>query len=204
MIYIIFNVAKCVRLAAPPPRIPHPLQILMVVLPGETVLGETTPAGTRWQYKINSLLGFFVSGALYVVASFYLGWFSPAVFYDHWLSVITFSNIFAFSWVFVSYAKGHLWPSVGPNGKPDVNICGSIPGDMYKVCTPFPSLPFVSQYKAITYVYVTCVPGKRGCASAVCVVVNEVVGMLHTVFINSPLCLLPASAPAVAMETTGH
>jgi hypothetical protein len=59
-------------------------QVLMLALPGKIVFGETTPNGTRWRYKINSLLAFFVSGAMYLVASFYLGWFSPAVFNGAW------------------------------------------------------------------------------------------------------------------------
>ena len=107
--------------------------MLMVALPGKLVYGETTPNGTRWLYKINSLLAFFVSGAMYLFASFYLGWFSPAIFNENWLSVIVFSNIFAFTAVILSYVKGHLWPSVGPNGRTDVNICGNMLGDMYKV-----------------------------------------------------------------------
>ncbi len=63
----------------------------------------------------------------------------PTPYADNWLSTIMFSNVFALTLVVFCYIKGHLFPSKAPNGATDVNICGNVFGDMYKVRVRLPS-----------------------------------------------------------------
>ncbi len=53
--------------------------ILYAVLPTPIGYGQTTPAGYTLPYKVNGLLAYVITHALFIGLSFGLGWFSPAI-----------------------------------------------------------------------------------------------------------------------------
>jgi 7-dehydrocholesterol reductase len=90
---------------------------LMLLLPGAKFLGPITPAGNRPEYKLNGVAAFFVTHAAFYLCSVQLGWFSPAIVYDHLGEVLVTLCLFALGFCLFLYFKGAYFPSSSDAGK---------------------------------------------------------------------------------------
>src|SRR5206468_308839 len=85
-------------------------------LPGKEFLGPVTANGNVPVYKANGVLAFAVTLALFAVASFGLGLFSPAIVYDNFGAIVGALNVFSVVFCALLYAKGRLAPSSSDHG----------------------------------------------------------------------------------------
>ena len=90
--------------------------VLMRVLPGKTFFGPVTANGNVPVYKANGVLAFVVTVALFAVASFGLGLFSPSIIYDNFGAIVGALNVFSVVFCALLYAKGRLLPSSSDHG----------------------------------------------------------------------------------------
>ncbi|RUP42777.1 7-dehydrosterol-delta 7-reductase [Jimgerdemannia flammicorona] len=84
--------------------------ILYAVLPGSIGYGQRTPAGYLLPYKVNGLLAWFVTHALYLGGS-YLGWWDPAIMHNNWGGLLMAANVYGYFLTFFSFAKAYIFPS---------------------------------------------------------------------------------------------
>eukprot|EP00250_Pteridium_aquilinum_P016192 c22993_g1_i1 orf=421-1800(-) len=88
---------------------------LQLLLPGKKVLGPISPMGNRPVYKENGVAAYLCTMVVYVLI-WRLGWFNPAIVYDHLGEI--FSALIFGSIVFcvLLYIKGHVAPSSADSG----------------------------------------------------------------------------------------
>ena len=91
--------------------------VLMLALPGKKFLGPITPAGNRPEYKLNGVAAYFVTHAAFIGLSAGLGWFSPAIVYDHLGAILSTLCLFALAFCLFLYFKGAYFPSSSDAGK---------------------------------------------------------------------------------------
>ncbi len=89
---------------------------LLKLLPGKTYDGPVTPTGNRPRYKLNGIAAWVVTHAAFFGASYGLGWFSPAIVFDHFgeLLITLSASCFLFCWFL--YFKGIHAPSTTDAG----------------------------------------------------------------------------------------
>lgn len=97
---------------------------LQLLLPGREVLGPISPMGNRPVYKENGIAAYMCTMIVYVLI-WRLGWFNPAVVYDHLgeiFSALIFGSII---FCILLYIKGHIAPSStdsGSSGDPIIDF----------------------------------------------------------------------------------
>ncbi|KAL1920089.1 uncharacterized protein VTP21DRAFT_1235 [Calcarisporiella thermophila] len=99
---------------------------LYAFLPAKIGYGQRTPAGYLLPYKVNGLLAWFVTHALFVLGAFYFGWWSPSIVHDNWGGLLVMANIYGYALTFFSYVKAYIFPSHPEDRK----FSGSIVYDM--------------------------------------------------------------------------
>lgn len=99
---------------------------LLKLLPGKDYDGPVTPTGHQPRYKLNGVLAWLVSHAAFFGASYGLGWFSPAIVFDHFgeLLITLSASCLLFCWFL--YFKGIHAPST-----PDAGTSGNVIMDYY-------------------------------------------------------------------------
>jgi len=85
--------------------------VLMVALPGKRILGPVTPAGDRVAYKVNGLLAWAATHALFYFVCIRFKWVSPGIVYDHFGAIVMTCNLFALVFCLFLYFKGVYFPS---------------------------------------------------------------------------------------------
>jgi 7-dehydrocholesterol reductase len=91
--------------------------VLLLGLPGKKHLGPVTPSGDQPEYKLNGPLSFVLTHFAFLGASYGLGWFSPALIYDHFGELLMTLNSFAILFCLGLYFKGSYWPSSADSGR---------------------------------------------------------------------------------------
>lgn len=99
---------------------------LLRYLPGRVHLGPVTPAGDRPVYRLNGVAAYFVTHGLLCVASYRLGWFSPAIVYDELGPLLATLCVSALLICLLLYLKGVYAPS-----GPDRGASGNFIWDYY-------------------------------------------------------------------------
>jgi 7-dehydrocholesterol reductase len=112
--------------------------VLLLVLPGKTLLGPVTPMGNRPRYKLNGVLAFVVTHVL-LAAGAYARLFSPTIVYDHFGSILTTLSAFALAFCAFLVVKGRSFPSTS-----DASRSGSLVFDYYWGMELHPALAGVS------------------------------------------------------------
>ena len=99
---------------------------LLTLLPGKIYEGPVTPTGHRPRYKLNGIAAWLVTHAAFFGASYGLGWFSPAIVFDHFgeLLITLSASCFLFCWFL--YFKGIHAPST-----PDAGASGNVIMDYF-------------------------------------------------------------------------
>ena len=100
--------------------------LIMRLVPGKPFRGPITPKGNVPVYKANGLMSFIVTIALFCFGSFVMGWFSPAIVYDHFGEILGALNIFSLVFCLMLYLKGRFKPS-----STDCGITGNPVFDYY-------------------------------------------------------------------------
>jgi len=85
--------------------------LLYILLPGRMSEGQLTPAGHKITYKINGLLAWMITNAMYLLLSIKFKLFSPTLIADMWGSIIFYSSIFGLSICALAYLKGVYFPT---------------------------------------------------------------------------------------------
>jgi 7-dehydrocholesterol reductase len=101
--------------------------LLYAVLPATIATGQRTPAGYLLQYKVNGLLAWFVSHALFISCSWGLGWFKPSIIFDNWGPLVVAMNVYGYFLAAFAYVKAHLFPTHAEDRK----FSGSIIYDIF-------------------------------------------------------------------------
>jgi 7-dehydrocholesterol reductase len=99
---------------------------LMRFVPGKPFFGPITPKGNVPVYKANGVTCYFLTIALFCIASFGLGLFSPTIAYDHLGEILGAMNIFSLVFCAMLYLKGRFKPS-----STDYGTKGNIVFDYY-------------------------------------------------------------------------
>ncbi|MEZ4299123.1 MAG: hypothetical protein R3B70_29510 [Polyangiaceae bacterium] len=91
--------------------------ILLVGLPGKTYEGPLSPTGARPRYKLNGVLAFVVTLALFFGASHWLKLFSPGIVWDEFGPILSTVVVFALVLCLALYFKGVHRPSTGDHSR---------------------------------------------------------------------------------------
>jgi 7-dehydrocholesterol reductase len=94
---------------------------LLLLLPGRTIEGPVTPTGYRPRYTLNGIAAWIVTHAVFFGLSYGLGWFSPAIVYDHFGEILITLSVSCFLLCWALYFKGLYAPSTpdaGASGNP--------------------------------------------------------------------------------------
>ena len=98
----------------------------MKLVPGKPYYGPETPNGHIPLYKDNGLAVYLLTIASFCGAGYGLGWFNPAILYDHMGGLMGAMNIFSLVFCLFLYLKGRYKPS-----GPDSGLSGSPIFDYY-------------------------------------------------------------------------
>ncbi len=102
--------------------------LLMVTLPSKKWTGKVTFAGNQMEYTcVNGLYAWIVSHVLFLVGSIGLGLFKPTIIYDNWGSLMLLMQLMGFTFTFLFYVKGRLWPTCSS----DTRHTGNLFYDLY-------------------------------------------------------------------------
>ncbi|CAG8542957.1 4913_t:CDS:2 [Paraglomus occultum] len=85
--------------------------VLYAVLPAKIGYGQRTPAGYILPYKVNGLLAWTISHAVYLAGAYYFSWWSPSIIHDNWGSLLIAANIYGFFLTFFVYFKAYYFPT---------------------------------------------------------------------------------------------
>ena len=100
--------------------------ILLQWLPGQVFEGPITPAGSRPRYKLNGLLAWLITHALFLAGSFGLHLFNAGIVWDHFGGILATLVLFALLFCLYLYFKGRFWPT-----SPDRSLSGNFIWDYY-------------------------------------------------------------------------
>ncbi len=100
--------------------------ILLQWLPGKIYEGPITPMGNRPRYKLNGVLAWFVTHALFLGCSFGLHLFKAGIIWDHFGEILATLSLFALIFCLFLYFKGRYWPS-----SEDHSVSGNFIWDYY-------------------------------------------------------------------------
>ncbi len=100
--------------------------LLMRLVPGKKEYGPVTPQGNTPVYKANGFTCFVITISLFVVTSFGLHWYSPAIVYNNFGAILGALNCFSLLFCVGLYLKGRFKPSTS-----DAGITGNILFDYY-------------------------------------------------------------------------
>jgi 7-dehydrocholesterol reductase len=100
--------------------------LIMRLTPGKQFKGPITPKGNVPVYKANGFFSYCITIFLFCFASFGMGWFSPAIIYDHLGEVFGALNIFSLAFCLFLYLKGRFKPS-----STDCGTSGNVVFDYY-------------------------------------------------------------------------
>ncbi|KAF9934330.1 7-dehydrocholesterol reductase [Linnemannia zychae] len=84
---------------------------LYTFLPAKIGYGQRTPAGHLLPYKVNGLLAWIVSHAIYAAGGLYFGWWKLSIIHDNWGGLLIAANTYGYFLTFFSYIKAHFFPS---------------------------------------------------------------------------------------------
>lgn len=85
--------------------------ILYALLPAEIGYGQQTPAGHILPYKVNGLLSWAPSHALFIWGAWYARLWDPAVIAKNWVGLLVAANVYGYGLTVFAYAKAYLAPS---------------------------------------------------------------------------------------------
>ncbi|KAL7753080.1 hypothetical protein RI367_001532 [Sorochytrium milnesiophthora] len=85
--------------------------LLYVGLPAKIGYGQMTPAGHILPYKVNGLLAWAVTHALYYIFSEVVPVFRGSIIANYWGGLLIASNIYGYALTAFCYAKAHLFPT---------------------------------------------------------------------------------------------
>jgi len=103
------------------------LQLLLLqLLPGPSFEGPITPSGGRPRYKLNGILAWGVTHALFFGASLGLGLFPAGILWDRFGEILATLVSFALLFCLFLYVKGRWWPSSA-----DRSVSGNFLWDYY-------------------------------------------------------------------------
>ncbi len=109
--------------------------ILLQWLPGKIFEGPITPTGSRPRYKLNGVLAWLVTHALFFGCSFGLHLFKAGIVWDHFGEILATLVLFALIFCLLLYFKGRFWPS-----SQDHSLSGNFIWDYYWGVELHPSL----------------------------------------------------------------
>ncbi len=90
--------------------------LLMRIVPGKIFHGPLTEKGNTPIYKDNGFACFLITIGLFLLTSYGLHWFNPAIAYDNIVAIIGALNIFSLAFCLFLYFKGLLAPSSSDSG----------------------------------------------------------------------------------------
>jgi 7-dehydrocholesterol reductase len=90
--------------------------VLLQLLPGKIFEGPVTPTGHRPRYRENAIPAWVISHGAFFGASYGLGWFSPAIVYDHFGELLITLSVSSFVFCWFLYFKGIHAPSTTDAG----------------------------------------------------------------------------------------
>ncbi len=99
---------------------------LMRLLPGKEFKGPVTPHGYVPTYKANGIAAYSTTMAVYLIAAYPLGLFSPTLIYDHFGEILGALNCFSLLFCLFLMIKGRYAPSC-----PDADPTGNLIFDYY-------------------------------------------------------------------------
>jgi 7-dehydrocholesterol reductase len=85
--------------------------LLYAYLPGKIGYGQKTPAGHELPYVVNGTLAWFVTHGLFILGSFGLGLFSPAIIHNHWGGLLVAANVQGYTLTTFCFIKAYLFPT---------------------------------------------------------------------------------------------
>lgn len=101
--------------------------VLYAILPSKIGYGQQTPAGFVLPYKVNGLLAWFVTHAIFLLGAYYFEWWNPAIIHDNWGALLIAANIYGYFLTLFAFAKAYIAPSHPEDRK----FSGSIIYDMF-------------------------------------------------------------------------
>ncbi|KAG0242588.1 7-dehydrosterol-delta 7-reductase [Mortierella sp. GBAus27b] len=84
---------------------------LYAFLPAKIGYGQRTPAGHLLPYKVNGLLAWIISHALYFAGGLYFAWWDLSIIHDNWGGLLISMNLYGYFLTFFCYFKAHFFPS---------------------------------------------------------------------------------------------
>ncbi|KAG0308372.1 7-dehydrocholesterol reductase [Dissophora globulifera] len=85
--------------------------ILYAILPAKIGYGQRTPAGYLLPYKVNGLLAWFISHAVYAAGGLYFGWWKLSIIHDNWGGLLIAANMYGYFLAFFCFIKAYTFPS---------------------------------------------------------------------------------------------
>ncbi len=79
--------------------------------------GSVTPAGNQLTYEINGLQAWIITHIVFIVCSFGLGWFSPAIILENWGPLLWVVNIVGNLVALFVYVKARFFPTLANDRK---------------------------------------------------------------------------------------
>ncbi len=90
--------------------------LFMRVMPGKEFRGPVTPKGNVPAYRANGVPSFAATMSLFVLCSFVLDLFPPAILYDRFGELLGAMNFFSLVFCLFLYFKGRFFPSSDDSG----------------------------------------------------------------------------------------
>lgn len=85
--------------------------LLYAFLPAKIGYGQQTPAGHILPYKVNGLLSWVVSHAIFIYGAWYAQWWSPSIIAKEWPGLLICANVYGYALTLFAYIKAHVAPS---------------------------------------------------------------------------------------------
>ena len=89
---------------------------LYIVLPGKQARGQITPAGHLLEYKVNGMLAWVVSVALYILGAT-VGLYRLSAVARVWGPLLVAANVYGYILTAFAYAKAYLFPTHARDNK---------------------------------------------------------------------------------------